>query len=266
MSIVLEQLPVEQLQPGQFQPRKKFKSEPLKELACSIQSHGIIEPLIVRRLTKTTFEILAGERRWRAAQLACLDKVPCLVGDYNDHQALAVTLIENIQRQDLNTIEEAQGFSNLIERFHFHQNEVATLMGKSRSYVANSLRLLNLTLEVQDMLINEKLSSGHARMLVGLQPGLQKKIACQIISLNWSVRKTEQVIKAFKLPSCPPSEVNSKIDKDTQKLQNHLSEQLGSPVEFVLNKNNQGGWLKIQYYDNDTLSGLLERLGLNLQD
>lgn len=266
MSIRLEQLPVEQLQPGKFQPRKQFKCEPLNELAYSIQSQGIIEPLIVRQLTNTTYEILAGERRWRAAQLIALDTVPCLVGQYSDNQALAVSLIENIQRQNLNAIEEALGFSKLIESFHFHQHEVATLLGKSRSYVANSLRLLSLIEEVQDQLINDEITSGHARVLVGLQPDLQKKIAKQIIELNWSVRKTEQVIKALKSSPLKSSEISLEVDKDTQRLQSHLSEQLGAPVEFILKKNNQGGWLKIQYFDNDTLSGLLERIGLTVQE
>lgn len=191
-------LPVTSLQAGQYQPRQDFNVTELQELAQSISSQGLIEPLVVRPIAKERYEIIAGERRWRAAKLAGLNEVPCLIGDYSDQQACALTLIENIQRQDLNLIEEATGYKRLIEEFHYHQDEIAALVGKSRSHVANILRLLTLTDKVKQLVRDKVLSFGHARVLVGLNPEQQEMFAQQIIGEEWSVRHLEQEIKSYK--------------------------------------------------------------------
>ncbi|CZG68109.1 TPA: ParB/RepB/Spo0J family partition protein [Legionella pneumophila] len=253
-------LPVTSLQAGQYQPRQDFNVTELQELAQSISSQGLIEPLVVRPIAKERYEIIAGERRWRAAKLAGLNEVPCLIGDYSDQQACALTLIENIQRQDLNLIEEATGYKRLIEEFHYHQDEIAALVGKSRSHVANILRLLTLTDKVKQLVRDKALSFGHARVLVGLNPEQQEMFAHQIIGEEWSVRHLEQEIKFYKNKDMN-SPKNPRKDRDIERLQTILAEQVGAPVQIV-NDGEDGGWLKVKFFDNDTLAGLLERLGL----
>jgi len=253
-------LPIESLQAGQYQPRQDFNHEALQELAQSIASQGLIEPLIVRSIASNHYEIIAGERRWRAAQLAGLIKVPCLVGAYTDKQACALTLIENIQRQDLNLIEEANGYRRLIDEFNYHQDEIAVLVGKSRSHVANILRLLSLSESIKNCIRDKTLSLGHARVLVGLLPQQQEFFVKQILEEQWSVRQLEQAIKEHKnkINTLPK---NAKTDRDVERLQTILSEQVGAPVQIVSDQES-GGWLKVKFFDNDTLAGLLERLGL----
>jgi ParB family chromosome partitioning protein len=260
MHTELLHLPIDFLQAGLYQPRQDFNREALHELALSIASQGLIEPLIVRSIAKQRYEIIAGERRWRAAQLAGLKQVPCLVGEYSDKQACALTLIENIQRQDLNLIEEASGYRRLIDEFHYHQDEIATLIGKSRSHIANILRLLSLTAEVKQLLREQQISLGHARMLVGLAPDQQEAFALRIVEEQWSVRQLEQEIKVFKKKPIS-SFKNIKKDRDVERLQIILADQVGAPVQIV-NEGEDGGWLKVKFFDNDTLAGLLERLGL----
>lgn len=256
----LKQLPIESLQPGQYQPRQDFNHEALQELAQSIASQGLIEPLIVRAITKERYEIIAGERRWRAARMAGLNHISCLVGEYTDKQACALTLVENIQRQDLNLIEEAQGYRRLIGEFNYHQDEVALLVGKSRSHIANILRLLTLTPQVKNWLGAQQLSLGHARMLVGLEPFQQEWFAQSVVEQHWSVRQLEQEIKLFKNKAAKPVR-NARRDKDVERLQHILSEQVGAPVR-IIDEGVDGGWLHVKFFDNDTLAGLLERLGL----
>lgn len=253
-------LPIECLQAGQYQPRQDFNQEALLELAQSIASQGLIEPLIVRAIAQQRYEIIAGERRWRAARLAGLSTVPCLLGQYTDKQACALTLIENIQRQDLNLIEEAHAYRRLIDEFHYHQDELAVLVGKSRSHVANIVRLLSLTETVKGFIREHILSLGHARMLVGLDALQQEYIAQQVIDGQWSVRQLEHEIKALKKK--PPQHFkNIKKDRDIERLELILADQVGAPVQIV-NDSDDGGWLKVKFFDNDTLAGLLERLGL----
>jgi ParB family transcriptional regulator, chromosome partitioning protein len=259
MKTLFKLIPITWLNPSRYQPRLQFAPESLEELAQSILSHGLIEPLIVRSLTNESYEIIAGERRWRAAMLAGLAELPCLIGTYNDSQAAAVTLIENIQRQDLNLIEEANGYHRLLNEFHFHQDEVASLVGKSRSHIANILRLLTLCGPVQEQLRTEQLSLGHARMLVGMPPTQQIRLAEQITANDWSVRQLEKKVRESK--SGGQLKANPQKDRDVERLQTILSEQVGSPVQ-IINDNNQGGWLQIKFYDNDTLAGLLEKMGL----
>lgn len=254
---LFKSIPIDFLQRGEYQPRKHFDETGLQELAQSILAQGLIEPLVVRKRTETAYEIIAGERRWRASMLAGLSEVPCLVREYTDEEACAVTLIENIQRQDLSIIEEANGYQRLLTEFHFNQAEIATIVGKSRSHIANLIRILTLCPFTQEHLHRNELSLGHARMLVGLDEALQKKFTRQIIDNQWSVRKLEDEIRAVKLPViAPPS-----TDLDIVRLETQLSEQIGSPVQLIADST-QGGWLKIKFYNNDTLAGLLERMGL----
>lgn len=260
MQSELMHLPLESLQAGQYQPRQDFNLSALQELAQSIASQGLIEPLIVRAIAKQRYEIVAGERRWRAAKLAGLTQVPCLVGDYSDKQACALTLIENIQRQDLNLIEEACGYRRLIDEFNYHQEELAVLVGKSRSHIANILRLLTLSAQVKHMICEHQLSLGHARMLVGLEPFQQEWFAQQVVEQQWSVRQLEQEMKWFKNKDSGRFR-NARKDKDVERLQALLSEQVGAPV-LIDDEGMDGGWLKVKFFDNDTLAGLLERLGL----
>ncbi|WP_133130382.1 ParB/RepB/Spo0J family partition protein [Legionella yabuuchiae] len=260
MTIQFRRLPIEQLHRGKYQPRESFEPESLNELAASIKSQGLIEPLIVREKAPDWFEIIAGERRWRAAQLVGLAELPCLIGNYTEEQTAAVTLIENIQRQDLNGLEEASGYQRLINDFHFRQEEVATLVGKSRSHIANCLRLLTLCPEVQTLIRQNKLSQGHARMLVGLSPIAQIQLAGKINQSGWSVRQIEKEVRSIKTNSA--SKNTSGPSSDIKHLSNHLAEQFGAPVEISTDPE-QGGWLKIKFYDNDTLAGLLEKLGMS---
>jgi ParB family chromosome partitioning protein len=254
-------LPIDWLQPGQYQPRQDFNEQGLQELAQSIASQGLIEPLVVRAIAKQRYELIAGERRWRAARIAGLIEIPCLVGDYTDKQACALTLVENIQRQDLNLIEEASAYSRLIHEFDYQQDELAILVGKSRSHVANILRLLSLTESVKDLVRRHVLSLGHARMLVALEARQQEWFAEQIATEQWSVRQLEQKIKESKT-TFDGAIPNSKKDKDVERLQLILAEQVGAPVQIEHASEENGGWLKVKFFDNDTLAGLLERLGL----
>lgn len=252
-------IPIEHLKRGTYQPRKLFNEDALNELAQSILAQGLIEPLIVRKQTENSYEIIAGERRWRAAMIAGLSEVPCLINDYTDQQAAAITLIENIQRENLSLLEEANGYQRLLTEFHFNQNEVASLIGKSRSHIANLLRLLTLCDRVQKHLHLGELSLGHARMLVGLPPTLQESFAKLVINEQWAVRKLENEVR--KIKESPPIVETGTNNPDITRLQTQLAEQIGAPVE-VMNDATQGGWLKIKFYDNDTLAGLLDRMGL----
>ncbi len=250
---------IESLEPGRYQPRQNFDQKSLQELAASILAQGLIEPLVIRELTLERYEILAGERRWRAAKMAGLTELACVIGEYNDQQAAAITLIENIQRQDLNLIEEALGYRRLADEFHFQQDEIALLVGKSRSHVANQLRLLTLNEKVKEKIMSAILTFGHARLLVGLSAEQQVFLAEQIEEKGWSVRQLEKKVKELKaLPLCKPSTF---IDLDRERLQVKLGEQVGAPVEIICTQEGSG-WLQVKFFSNETLVGLLERMGL----
>jgi ParB family chromosome partitioning protein len=262
MKTIYKIIPIECLERGQYQPRQYFDEAALKELANSIRAQGLIEPLIVREIQSGHYEIIAGERRWRAAMQAGLTEVPCLIGNYSNEEAAAVTVIENIQRQDLNLLEEAQGYQRLQNEFHFSQDKIAALVGKSRSHITNILRLLTLCEAVQEKIKSNQLSLGHARTLVGLAPQHQLVFAKQVDKEGWSVRRLEEEVRRMKLSreaNSPPP--NHQLDY----LQDKLAEHMGTPVQIV-NDATQGGWLKIKFFDNDTLSGLLERLGLHCDE
>lgn len=260
MKTIYKLIAIEFLQPGRYQPRKYFEETALQELADSIASQGLIEPLVVRELAKHSYEIIAGERRWRAAMIAGLTELPCLIGDYTDEQAAAVTLIENIQRENLNLIEEANGYRRLLDDFHFQQDEIASLVGKSRSHIANILRLLSLCELVQEQVKTGQLSMGHAKMLVGLSPMQQRTLAQQIVEHEWSVRYLEKKVKELKMGEQITLK-NPQRDRDIERLETKIAEQIGAPVQIVADEEN-GGWLQMKFFDNDTLAGLLERMGL----
>ena len=260
MSPLYRLLSVDCLQRGRYQPRIVFEQKSLEELAASILTQGLIEPLIVREIALRRYEIIAGERRWRAAQIAGLKEVPCLIGQYSDEQAAAMTLVENIQREELNLIEEAQGYKRLCDEFHFQQEDIATLVSKSRSHIANLLRLLSLCREVQEKIIAGQLTLGHARLMVGMTPALQISLSTQVIENEWSVRLLEEKVKALK--ATPEAQKSTFKDRDIERLQINLAEQIGAPVQITTEKG-QGGWLQVKFFDNDTLAGLLERMGLS---
>lgn len=259
MPIFYKSLPVEWLQRGQYQPRRDFDEESLNELAQSILAQGLIEPLVVREISPQRYEIIAGERRWRASMKAGLADVPCLIGHYTDQQTAAITLIENIQRESLNLLEEANGYERLLTEFHFTQDDLSALVGKSRSHIANILRLLTLCAAVQNRIIAKQLSLGHARMLVGLTAKQQESLATKIHEEHLSVRRLEEEVRSIK--RCQQEQPVPPKDRDMTHLQTELAELMGTPVQIVTDSE-QGGWLKIKFFDNDTLSGLLERMGL----
>lgn len=260
MTLCFQEIAIHHLKAGKYQARRDFNPEHLKELANSIKEQGIIEPLVVRPISAEHYEIIAGERRWRAAQLAGFEKVPCVSNHYSEHQAAAVGLIENIQRQALNLMEEAHGYRRLMDEFGFLQEDLAAWLGKSRSHIANVLRLLQLPLSIQNKVQEEKLSFGHARALVGLDTASALQLAHLVEKEQLSVRTLEKKVQLQKKnkQAVPKQRVSS---KDIEHLESLLAEQLGTPVSIAAQ--GSGGWLKIRYFDNDTLSGLLQRLGLD---
>ena len=253
-------LPIDCLVRGEYQPRDYFEPKALQELADSIVAQGLIEPIVVRPISPSNYEIIAGERRWRAAQLAGINDVPCLINNYSDDQAVAVTLIENIQREDLNIIEEANGYNRLISEFLFQHEDVAKMVGKSRSYITNTLRLLSLEENLKQALIEKKILMGHAKMLVGLDIHHQLDILDKIIKNDWSARRVEREVKKIK-----NNFSLEKSDRDVERLQTIISDQLGAQTQIDADKND-GGWLKIKFYNNDTLAGLLDKIGIKYDD
>lgn len=255
------QLGVDQLKRGRYQPRRDFDENALTELAASIRSSGLIQPIVVRQCGEHQYEIIAGERRWRAAQIAGLTLVPCLINDYSDEQAAAVTTIENLQRKNLNPIEEAESLQRLVNDFNYLHEEVAAVVGKSRSQVTNSLRLLRLDLQVQNWLILGKLSEGHGKILAGLPPAAQLELGQRAIQQSWSVRYLEQQIKKIQTqPALTPAH-----QADIKRLERMLSDHLGTKACVETDISAQSGWISIQFYNNDTLAGLLEKIGLSLE-
>lgn len=255
-------LPISQVESYSAQPRKLFDEAALAELADSIREHGIIQPLTVRKLASGYYQIIAGERRWRAARLAGLNEVPAVVIDADDRKAAELALVENLQREDLNPMEEAAGFQSLIQTYHMTQEEAAQRVGKSRSAVANALRLLGLHPPVRILIEEGKLSAGHARALVPLSPALQEKAAEAVISGGLSVRQTEALVKRMSaepweepdMPE-PPKEVDYAAEA-----QRELSSKLGRGVRIVTGK--KKGRIELEYYGMDDLNELLEALAL----
>ncbi|ASJ40058.1 ParB/RepB/Spo0J family partition protein [Vibrio vulnificus] len=231
----LTDIAVGQLQPGVYQPRKDMSPQALEELTASIQSQGIIQPIVVRPVQDGHFEIIAGERRWRAAKLAGLKRVPCLIKHVEDRAAIAMALIENIQREDLNVIEEAQALERLQDEFSLTHQQVADVIGKSRTAVSNLLRLNGLELEVKQFVAQKLLDMGHARALLALEGEQQVEVAQLVASKALTVRQTEQLVKKCLTPKV--EEKNQPKDEETQQISQKLSETLGAKVSLVRNGN-----------------------------
>ncbi|MDO6841172.1 ParB/RepB/Spo0J family partition protein [Paraglaciecola chathamensis] len=250
----LQQLAVEFLKPGKYQPRKDMSPDALEELASSIRSQGVIQPIIVRTVGNNEFEIIAGERRWRASQLAGLETVPCLVKDVPDEAAVAIALIENIQREDLNAMEEAQALERLMSEFELTHQEVATAVGKSRTTVTNLLRLNNLHDDVKLLLEHGDIEMGHARALLGLEGDAQLEAAHIVSGKGLTVRDTENLVRKFLEPATPKEE--KKLDPDVVRLQDKLSQNLGAPVQIAHNAKGKGK-VVINFSSLDQLDGIL---------
>jgi ParB family chromosome partitioning protein len=259
---VLRELRVEQLQPGKYQPRSHMDQASLNELAASIKVQGVMQPILARELPEGGYEIIAGERRWRAAQLAELKQVPVIVRKVPDNAALAMALIENIQREDLNPLEEAVGIQRLIDEFQMTHQAAADAVGRSRSAASNLLRLLKLPQAVQDMLMEGSLDMGHARALLSLEGAQQVLLANKIVLEGLSVREAEKLVQQ-QGEAKPAAQVTSKkphkVDRDTEQLQEEMSAHLGARVEIKSNSKG-GGKLVIEYASNDHLDELLSGL------
>lgn len=253
-------LPISQVETCSSQPRKRFDDESLQELADSISQHGIIQPLTVRKLSSGYYQIIAGERRWRAARLAGLQEVPVIVIEADDRKAAELAMIENLQREDLNPMEEAAGFQSLIESYHMTQEEAAQRVGKSRSAVTNALRLLGLMPSVRKLVEEGKLSAGHARALVPLSPSLQESAANAIVSGGLSVRQTEALVKRL---SAEKKEAQVKDPDEVDYLseaQNELKARLCRGVKIVPGR--KKGRIELEYYGVDDLNDLLDALAV----
>lgn len=259
----VKQVKLSLVEPNRDQPRKKFSEESLAELADSIRQYGIIQPLIVQD-KNGYYEIIAGERRWRAAKLAGLKEIPIIIRDISQQEVMEISLIENIQRENLNPIEEALAYKRLLEEFNLKQEEVAKRVSKSRTAVTNSMRLLKLTEDVQQMVIDEKLTMGHARCLIAIEdPDLQKQIALQVIDKNLSVRDTEKLMKKLQKQKESAEEEQKKTAEDSAltAVYEHIAEQmktiLGTKVE-IRRKDKEKGKIEIEYYSQDELDRLLQ--------
>jgi ParB family chromosome partitioning protein len=253
-------LPVGSLQPGKYQPRTRMDPESLAELAASIRAQGLMQPILVRPLGSAAgeerYEIVAGERRWRAAQMAGMTEVPTLIREIPDESALAMALIENIQRENLNPLEEAQGLQRLIDEFSMTHQQAADAVGRSRPAASNLLRLLQLAPPVQELLMSGELDMGHARALLPLAGALQIQLAQRVVQKGLSVREAERLAQnSLKLPKA--AEVKAP-DRDVLRLQEELSDILGARVEIRANKKGAGR-IQIQFGDLDQLDGILQR-------
>ena len=251
-------LPISQVESCASQPRKQFDPDALADLADSIRQHGIIQPLTVRKLQSGYYQIIAGERRWRAARMAGLSQVPVVVIEADDRKAMELAMIENLQREDLNPMEEAEGYHTLMEQYGLTQEETSQRVGKSRSAVANALRLLNLCKEVRALVEEGKLTGGHARALVPLTADVQQKAAAIIVKDDLSVRQTELLVKKLtaEKPDKPGKDATS-VDYAAEAAR-ELGERLGRPCKIVTGK--KKGRIELEYFGMDDLNALLEAL------
>lgn len=257
----LRKLPIEWLQPGKYQPRKDMSPEALEDLAASVKAQGIIQPIVVREISHERFEIIAGERRWRAAQLARLSEVPVLIKQVPDEAAVAIALIENIQREDLNAMEEATALQRLLDEFRLTHQEVADAVGKSRATVTNLLRLNNLEKESKTLLERGDIELGHAKLLLALQGDAQSDAARVIAAKAMTVREAEKLVRGLLEPGKPKPEPKQP-DADIQRLEQRLSEHLGAAV--AINHGRKGkGKVVINYSNLDELDGILQHLQLS---
>lgn len=257
----LTTLAVADIRPGRYQPRVQMDDEALEDLAQSIREQGVIQPIIVRESGLDKYEIIAGERRWRASQLAGLTQIPAVIKTISDETALAMGLIENIQRQNLNPIEEAEGLKRLVDEFGMTHETVAKSVGRSRSSISNSLRLLSLPLEVKDLIFNKQIEMGHARALLSLPVLVQLDLAHKAAKLGWSVREVEKRAQLALLEKTTPVAAPKRVDPDLAILREQLSQTLGVTVDIKSNQKQKGKM--VLHFDNlDEFDGLLQKLGV----
>lgn len=246
-------IPVSEIRPNPYQPRKIFNKEALEELSLSIQQHGVFTPILVKK-SISGYELITGERRWRASKMANLEEIPAIVVDFDDQQMMEVALLENVQREDLNVIEEAKAYEQLIQRLNYTQEQLAHRIGKSREHITNTLRLLRLPEEVQEKVTSKQLSMGHARALLGLKDEeLMKKIAKQTIQQGLSVRKVEQLVKAQSQKKEEPKQEESVFVKDAKR---KLEEYFQTSVHIGTHN------ISIHYENEEDLNRILELLNL----
>jgi ParB family chromosome partitioning protein len=250
----VQEIRINDVEPNSNQPRKSFDDEKLKNLADSIKKHGIVQPIIVKK-NEGSYTIVAGERRWRAAKIAGLNMVPVIVKDFSDKQVMEVALIENIQREDLNPIEEAEAYERLIKEYNMTQEEISVTVGKSRPAIANSLRLLNLVDSVKKYLVSGELSSGHARALLAIEDkNLQEKAAEEIIEKRYNVRDTEKLVKQSLLKK--EKKKTKRFEAEISAIEERLKEILGTKVRLIDNKNK--GKILIEYYSNEERERIID--------
>ncbi len=247
-----------QIEPNANQPRKNFNEDALQELADSIKQFGIIQPLVVQKKGRR-YEIIAGERRWRAARIAGIKEVPVIIKDYNDQQVMEIALIENIQREDLNPIEEAQAYKRLLDEYNLKQDEVAEKVSKSRTAVTNSMRLLKLSPKVQEMVVDERITSGHARALLSIEDDeIQYDTAVKVMDEKLSVRETESLVKRINNPK--PAKKQEIVNKAIyEEIETKIKDAIGTKVKLTP-KTNGKGKLEIDYFSNDELERITEIL------
>jgi ParB family chromosome partitioning protein len=253
----LSELPIDKIQRGEYQPRKHFDEESLQELANSIAAQGVVQPIVVRR-AGNHYELIAGERRWRASQLAGLQSIPAVIKDIDTRSAAAIALIENIQREDLNPLEEASALQRLIDDFELTHMQVAEAVGRSRVAVSNLLRLLELSEAVKDLVNKSLLSMGHARALLALPQNEQAEVARVVVNRALSVRETEALIKKALAPAAAAVKSET-VDPDIQRLEQTISESLCAQVKIKTNSKGAGS-LVISFHNNDELDGILQHL------
>ena len=257
--LAVSQISIEELTPGQYQPRSKLHKTTLEELSQSIKNQGVLQPLIVRRLASGRFEIVAGERRWRAAQIAGVNTVPAIIRDLNNDEAAKIALIENLQREDLNSLDQAKGLLRLQKEFNLSQEELGASVGKSRSTITNLLRLLNLSAEVQELLQDGKIEMGHARALLTLNESDQINCAKRVISESLSVRQCEAMVGSLTTKTKRGNDAQTKKDPNTALLEKELSDVLGSAVEIKHNKKGKGK-LIVSFKSLEALQGVIEKI------
>ena len=257
----LRNLPLDVITPGPYQPRSIFDADRLEELAESIRHQGVIQPVVVRVTGDNEYQLIAGERRWRAAQMAGIEKIPAIIRDVPDEVAIAMALVENIQRENLNPIEEATALKRLVIEFQMTHQEAGDAVGRSRSAVSNLLRLLELSEEVRGLVDARHLEMGHARALLTLEPSLQAKAAREVVDKGLSVRETERLVKRMKNP---PKRNIQALDPDIQRLQDRLAEKLCAKVKLTHSAQGKGKMV-ISYHSADELEGILEQMGLKTE-
>ena len=247
------------IEPNNFQPRTSFDEERLEQLAQSIRANGIIQPLLVRRVSSDRYQLVAGERRWRAAQRAGLHRVPCVVKEIPEDKMLELALIENIQRQELNAIEEAHAYKRLIETLGLTQEMVAQRVGRDRTFITNYLRLLRLPEDIQRMVEEEQLSMGHARALLGVdEPEIQRKLAKEVREKGLSVRQTERAIKRIVEGDEAETVTTIKVDPNFKAAEDKLRRKFSSKVHILVNQKSNGGKIEIEFFDDNDLNRIYE--------